>query len=276
MLDGWKGVDGYAVTLYPPNAVGPPAMQGPDRAAIERIAVEPDRLRAVYQPIVDLERGVICGFEALARFQKWNPGAWFAHAAKIGLAGPLEAAVVHSVLGNRSRLPDGCFLSLNVTPHGLLDTMVQNAFRSYGGLDGIVVEVAGQIKPGTYPDVEESLAEVRGRGARVGVDVTVDHTDFNQLILLRPDFVKIDRTLVAGLDGDRRKASVVGAMARLAADLGARAVAEGIETEGELEAAIDLRVPFGQGFAFGHGVPVMSGHALRLESFIRDRASAGP
>jgi EAL domain-containing protein (putative c-di-GMP-specific phosphodiesterase class I) len=267
MLRIGNPVDACAVTLSPPR-------EAPDRAAIERIAVEPERLRAVYQPLVDLQRGVICGFEALARFQKWNPGAWFAEAARLGLAGPLEAAVVHSVVGNRSRLPEGCFLSLNVTPQGLLHDLVQNAFRSYGALDSIVVEVAGEIKAGTYPDVEEALAEIRGRGARVAVDAAAENTSFNQLILFSPDFVKIDRTLVAGLDADRRKATVVGTLAALAADLGARAVAEGIETEGELEAAIDLGVPLGQGFALGHGVPIMSGHALRLESFIRDRAAA--
>ena len=245
-------------------------LEAPDRAAIERVVVEPERLRAVYQPIVDLSRGVTCGFEALARFQKGHPGAWFTEAAKLGLAGRLEAAVVHAVLGSRARLPEGCFLALNVTPTGALDPSVRDAFRSYGGLDSVVVEVSEQMTIGSYDELARALAEVRDRGGRVAVDAA----GFDELILLNPDFLKIDRAIISGVDSDPRKRAVVRALAGLATDIGARAVAEGIETEAELGTVIDLGVPLGQGFAFGHGVPVMSAHSLGLEGFIRERAAA--
>src|SRR4051812_42178010 len=62
--------------------------------ALARVIGEPELVRPVFQPLVDLERGVVCGYEMLARFEspvKAAPPAWFEAAERLGLGGRLES-----------------------------------------------------------------------------------------------------------------------------------------------------------------------------------------
>ena len=92
--------------------------------------------------------------------------------------------------------------------------------------------------------------------ALIAIDDTgAGHASLNHLIELKPDFIKLDRALVTGLDLDAGKHALVRNMSRLAEDLGAELVAEGIETEGELWALRELGVPLGQGYFLGRPAP---------------------
>jgi EAL domain-containing protein (putative c-di-GMP-specific phosphodiesterase class I) len=71
---------------------------------------------------------------------------------------------------------------------------------------------------------------------------------------ISPDFIKTDMVLVRGIDQDRSRQEIVRAMGAIAESIGAQVVAEGIETEGELQALRNLGVRFGQGFLFGAAV----------------------
>ena len=76
-------------------------------------------MRAVYQPIIDLTRGVTDGYEALIRFVGYpvrNPEPWFAAARDHGLNAPLQAAALRAALANRDTLPANCFLTVNIGP----------------------------------------------------------------------------------------------------------------------------------------------------------------
>jgi EAL domain-containing protein (putative c-di-GMP-specific phosphodiesterase class I) len=96
------------------------------------------------------------------------------------------------------------------------------------------------------------LAGLRDRGASIAIDDTgAGHASLNHLIELKPDYIKLDRKLVSGLDTDHGKLVLVRNMLHLAEDLSAKLVAEGIETEGELLALRGLSVPLGQGYFLG-------------------------
>ena len=72
-----------------------------------------------FQPIVDLRRGVVCGYEALSRFPAalgLPPDRWFAAAETYGVGTQLEARAVATILSHRPALADNCFLSLNLSP----------------------------------------------------------------------------------------------------------------------------------------------------------------
>jgi EAL domain-containing protein (putative c-di-GMP-specific phosphodiesterase class I) len=253
-----------------------PVEDGPDRAAVERVCDDPTKIRAVFQPIVDLTTGEICGYEALARFKRWNPGQWFREAARTGLAGPLEASIIHAVLGGLDKLPDGCVLHINVTPFGVLDPVVQEALTGYGEIGDVVLELSEDMRVVDYGALSEALAPARDLGALIGVDAAGDHSPLSHFLNLEPEILKIGRSVVADCGACKHRAALIEGITVMAERVGAATVAEGIETEEQLAAVIELGVPLGQGFAFGHGLPMMSVHKLGLRDFIRAQAEPGP
>src|ERR1700761_8257057 len=102
----------------------------------------------VFQPIVDLSRGVVCGFEGLSRIQgppeAGGPQEWFAAAALHGYAGRLEATALKVLLAARHQLPDICFLTINVSPDSVLAPEVDAVFSHADDLAGIVLEITEQ------------------------------------------------------------------------------------------------------------------------------------
>lgn len=121
-----------------------------------------------------------------------------------------------------------------------------------GDLSHLVLEVTEDevIAEGTA--LEERLAELRRRGAHLAVDdVGAGYAGLTQVMRLRPDVLKLDRSLVAGMSSDPVKGAMIDALARYARRIGAGVCAEGIETHQDLQALADLDVTHGQGFVLG-------------------------
>src|SRR3954449_10366297 len=139
--------------------------------AIERVLAEPELVRPVFQPIVDLDRGVACGYEMLARFVspiKASPLAWLAEAERRGLDTQLEAMLVEAGLDALGWLPDGCFLTINVSPRALGSEHVAALLAARESLEGVVIEVTEQAVVEDYDDLEFVLRSLRAAGAAVG------------------------------------------------------------------------------------------------------------
>src|SRR4051794_1511511 len=97
----------------------------------------------VYQPIVDLQRGTVTGYEALARFGRWGqarPNEWFARADKAGLGPRLQAATARIAFGAATELPRGCFLAVNLSIAGMLGEEMQTLLEQQRSLRGVVLE----------------------------------------------------------------------------------------------------------------------------------------
>ena len=222
---------------------------------LERICRE--RLfEAAFQPILDTARGVVCGYEGLARLADGvvpvGPQQLFAAAALHGYAGRIEAAAGEAILAHRTKLPPNCFLSINFSPDALLDPSVEALFGELDDLSGIVLEITEQTPVEDYLTLTAGLDRLRLCGAMIAVDDTgAGYASLSHILRLRPHFVKVDRELVTGLDRDPHRAAAVAAIGAMAGELDAWLVAEGIEREGELERLVELEVPLIQGYLVG-------------------------
>jgi diguanylate cyclase (GGDEF)-like protein len=230
---------------------------GPTQADIERaqlLAVldTPGAITPVFQPIFDLRSQEIVGYEALSRFPAevgYTPQQWFDLARKHGLAVELEAAAVRAALEVPGR-PAGASLSLNLSPEALLSG--RDGLNLPQDLSSITIEVTENALVTEGPELEHALQDLRARGARIAVDdAGVGYAGFAQLVRVRPDVVKLDRSLVESVNVQPTKAAVIKAFVGFAEDTGALICAEGIETAGELHVVRALGSATGQGFLLG-------------------------
>jgi EAL domain-containing protein (putative c-di-GMP-specific phosphodiesterase class I) len=226
------------------------------KEGLEAILADPALIRPVFQPIVDLKRSTVVGFEMLARFAaepQGTPLEWLAAAERHGVATALEAQLVEIGVAARDRLPANTFLSVNVSPEALLSSEVQGALASAeGGLGRLVIEVTEQSRVEDYAELARALARSRAAGAAVAVDDTgAGYASLAHVMRLRPEFVKLDRGLVADADLDPAKLALIEAVGAFAARLDAWIVAEGIERRAEQELLAGLSVQLGQGYLFG-------------------------
>ncbi len=228
-------------------------------------------LRTVYQPIVDVTRGVVTGYESLARFAAppANPELWFAAAREHGCEAELEAAALANALSARSTLPANCFLTVNVSPSALASGAVRQIWREHGDLNGLVIELTEQARIESYSDLEPDLNRLRSAGALIAVDdAGAGYAGLRHLLNLRPSIIKLDRDLVANIDLDETKRALAEMLGTFASRIDAWLLAEGIEREGELDTLAGLGVPLVQGYLLGRPgppwVPVDTDAALRL------------
>lgn len=231
-------------------------------ANLERALHEPELIRPVFQPIYDLDRGRICGYETLARFAcepHHSPMQWLQAARELNLEDSFEAALLEAGLQTRTSLPENCFLTVNVSPSALLSDPVQAVIERAGRLDAVVIELTEREPVEDYSALNGALELLRSRGGTVAVDdAGAGYASLQHIMSLRPEFIKLDRALVTGLDGDPAKLALVEAVGSFAAHIDAWVVAEGIERRSELDSVRSISVPLGQGFGLGMPAPEMT------------------
>lgn len=217
--------------------------------------IEARAFRPVFQPVVDLPSGVVVGFEALTRFSDGSrPDEMFATALECGLGLALEAVTLEAALSEARRLPPEAWLSLNVSPTMLCDVETLQPLLGESSRP-IVLEITEHEAIGAYEPVHAALARL-GSGIRLAVDdVGAGVANFSHLVELRPDFVKIDASLVRGVDTDMSRSALVVGLVHFAAAAGCLVIAEGIETEKEQSTIAGLSVGLGQGYLLARPAP---------------------
>ncbi|MEA2440178.1 MAG: hypothetical protein QOH76_1602 [Thermoleophilaceae bacterium] len=229
--------------------------------ALERVLADPERVRPVFQPIVDLDRGVAIGYEMLARFVApidAAPPEWLAEADRRGLGSRLEAMLVESGLAALEWVPDNCFLTINVSPRALGAPEVAAVLAARESLEGVVIEVTEQAVVDDYIHFDYVLGSLRAAGAAIAVDdAGAGYASLQHIVALKPQFVKLDASLVTGLDGDEAKLAVIEALGTFSSRIDAWMVAEGVERAEEVTALQRLRVPLAQGFRLGRPAAAM-------------------
>jgi EAL domain-containing protein (putative c-di-GMP-specific phosphodiesterase class I) len=216
--------------------------------------IDEGRIEPVFQPIVDLARRATVGYEALTRFRDGvAPDVRFGAAAAVGLGTELELASLRAALRAATRLPPGLWLNINVSPALVL---AGNELRALLGTHDrpIVCEVTEHAVITDYAAFRVAAAGLAG--VRMAVDdAGAGFASLRHILELRPAFVKLDRSLVAGIDGDPVRRALIVGMCHFARSAGCRLIAEGIETEAELAALLELDVPLGQGYLLGDPAP---------------------
>lgn len=232
-------------------------------------------LRVVFQPIVDLRTMEPVGYEALARFpspriERLNetapgvldsnglgigPALWFAEAADLGLLQPLEALAARLALARLRDVPEGRYIAVNMSPSTVLMPGVLDVLREHD-LHRVVLEIT-ETEPtlDDYGPLLAALAPLRRNGAGVWMRVAVDDVgagaSMSHVLAVGADVLKIDVSVVRGIDTDLARRALCLGFANFGAISGATVVAEGVETAGELSVLQGLRVPLGQGYLLG-------------------------
>jgi len=223
------------------------------RERVER-AIEDRAFRIVFQPIVDLESGNVVGMEALARFSglpERPPNVWIAEAEAVGMLLDLELALAKAALDQLETLPSDTYLSLNLSP----ETAVSERARDLLELadpSRIVVELTEHAPVADYDGLRESLSSLRERGVRLAIDdAGAGFASLRHIVRLDPDMIKLDITLTRRIEKDPVRQALAVALVSFANQVGATVVAEGVETELQLEALRLTGIRFVQGFLLG-------------------------
>ncbi|HEX7472940.1 MAG TPA: EAL domain-containing protein [Candidatus Limnocylindrales bacterium] len=209
----------------------------------------------VFQPIVDLARDTVLGYEALTRFTDgMSPDARFGEAFAVGLGTELEVATLGAALDAADGLPAGAWLNVNVSPALLVaGKPLRKLMR--GRERHLVLEVTEHVPITDYGAFRSALAAL-GPNVRLAVDdAGAGFASLRHILELRPAFVKLDRWLVAGLESDAARRAMIVGLQHFARATGCRLIAEGIETEAELKALRSLGIRLGQGYLLGRPMP---------------------
>jgi EAL domain-containing protein (putative c-di-GMP-specific phosphodiesterase class I) len=214
-------------------------------------------LEAHLQPIVDLTSGRVVGAEALARFDDGAPPfTWFGQAARAGLAVDLERPAMRAALAHLPNLPEDVYLSLNASPGAVLAGAVHDV------LDGspasrIVIEITEHAAIEDYAEVADVLEPLLDRGARLAIDdAGAGFANFRHVLLLTPDYIKLDVSLTRGIHQDPSQRALAEALVAFAHQTKASVIAEGIQSYEELRALTDVGVTYGQGYLLSPPLPL--------------------
>jgi EAL domain-containing protein (putative c-di-GMP-specific phosphodiesterase class I) len=120
----------------------------------------------------------------------------------------------------------------------------------------VTVEIVEQSRTPDEGRLQANLAALRQAGLRIALDdVGLGYSNYQMMLDCVPDFLKVDRYLVAGCDLDLRRRAILDSVFLLGGRIGARMVAEGVETRGELQVLTMLGVELFQGFLFSRPIP---------------------
>ncbi|MDE1175913.1 MAG: EAL domain-containing protein [Edaphobacter sp.] len=230
----------------------------------------------LFQPIVDLHRGTIAGYEALTRLPNTEGLAtdtFLLRAARHGKRLPLEHLVCNLALASRPSLPPNCFLTINVGPEYLLSDLWLQTLAATGDLSGIVVEITEETSITNYAAVREREAQVRAHGGLVAVDdAGSGYASMQHIIELRPDFIKLDRHFVHNCHNDRTRLTMIEMIGAAADRLDAWIIAEGVEVVEELDELIRIDVPLAQGYLLGRPSPTMDSLSEDVTALLNRRS----
>jgi EAL domain-containing protein (putative c-di-GMP-specific phosphodiesterase class I) len=212
----------------------------------------------VFQPIVDLVRSQIVGYEALTRFADGvAPDVRFAYAAAVGLGLDLERATLETALDAAVALSPSRFLHLNVSPALVLDGT--DLKRLLGKTRArIVLEVTEHTAVEDYLQFRYAIDNIGVPVLLAVDDAGAGFASLRHILELRPSFIKLDQSLVRGIDEDPAKQALVAGMRHFARMTCRRLIAEGVETQAEAAALRELDVRLGQGYLFGRPAQIVA------------------
>lgn len=241
-----------ATALLPGRSVTPDDDAGLPEAREVRDLIAAARVKIALQPVVELTTGAVVGHEALSRFGGRVPtDRWFRAAGRHGLGAELERLTLRAALALLPQLPAPGFLAVNVSPAALTDPQVL-ALLHDSDLSRVVVEITEHEAVADYPEARATLDRLRRFGARIAVDDTgAGFASLRHVLLLQPEVIKLDTSITRDVDTDARQQALVQALMSFASEVGSEVLAEGVETEEQLQALIAIGVPVGQGWHLG-------------------------
>ncbi len=225
------------------------------------------KLHSVYEPVVDAKSLTVFGYEALVRGEIGGPFAspleLFGLAADEGLLFELDCQCRRAAVEGAIGFPEGAKLFMNIRPTAIHDPSFQpdalTRTLERCGLSpaDVVFEISEQESIDNY----EIFREARDNYGKLGFQFALDDTgagyaSLEAVLELAPEFIKVDRAFVRGIDQDSARQNMLRAFQAIALDMNARIIGEGLDTLEELQTLGQMGVPFGQGWLFGKPAPL--------------------
>lgn len=229
-----------------------------DRQALEKTFDRALRgLTHVFHPIYSMRERRAIGFEALMRTTEpslESPVAMLDTAGLLGRHSELTRVLYGGVAERAADLPEGRLLFVNVHPPDLMDPSLHgmgSPLAPYASR--VVLEITERASIERMGDITDVVRDLRLLKYRLAVDdLGTGYAGLASFTQLSPEIVKLDRSLITGIDSNPVKQRVVRAMTSLCADLGMQVISEGIETVAEKDTLIELGADLLQGYLFGH------------------------
>ena len=221
----------------------------------------------LYEPIVNLTTREVLGHEALVRgpwkTELHTPNQLFRLAEETGLVFELDCLCRRTALRGARGLEAGRKLFLNCLPTAIRDPAFRGDVLRQTLADlrlrpeDMVFEISERESIDNFAIFREARDHYKDLGFQIALDDTgVAYGSLEAVMELAPDFIKVDMSLVRGVDTDPPRQELLRALHAVAGKLGSQIIAEGIETSEELEALQNLGIPYGQGYLFGRAAPL--------------------
>jgi len=220
------------------------------------------RINTLFQPIVDPRARGVCGFEALARgpSDSWlhSPQNLFEGARRAGVRLDLDFLCIQNAFKRfvASRVAGQLFV--NVSPDSIYEAAdFASRFLDLAAAAGvapsrIVVELTEESLLEDYARLRTTLQSLRDAGCEIAIDdLGAGSSGLRTWSELKPDFVKIDRYFISGIDADQTKLEFVRSILDMGRAIGCRVIAEGVETDRECRELVDLGIDRLQGHLLG-------------------------
>jgi diguanylate cyclase (GGDEF)-like protein len=235
-------------------------------------ALDEQRVAVHFQPLIDLSSTEVTGFEALARIAERDgsmlaPCEFIPVAEDTGRVVPLGAKVLTLACEQAQRwqppaIADrGLTVAVNLSSRqfgcGDLSSVVNRTLEQTGLAPSCLhLEITETAIMDMHPDILRQLGRIRDLGVEMGLDdFGTGYASLTHLRRLPLSFVKIDQSFVQGLGTDDEDERIVSAVIDLAANLGLRSIAEGVETPEQRDRLRDLGCDQAQGYLFGRPMP---------------------
>lgn len=226
-------------------------------------------LSAVFQPIVDLRKATIIGYEGLIRGPSesalHSPSSLFKVARACNMVVEIEYLCRRIVLESFAKLGGQDKIFLNISP----DILMQQGSKTGETLryideiglhpEQVIIEITENMPTVDYSELRKVVHHYRSMGFEVAIDDLGE--GFSGLRLwseVHPDYVKIDQHFIQGIHHDPVKQQFVRSIQEIAGKSGAVVIAEGVEAEAELTAIRTIGIAFGQGYLLGKPAPQLA------------------
>jgi EAL domain-containing protein (putative c-di-GMP-specific phosphodiesterase class I)/GGDEF domain-containing protein len=224
----------------------------------------------VFQPVVDLATREVVGFEALSRGPKDSffemPRTLFALSARAGMALDLDRLCREAALREWRRAAGRGKVFLNVLPGSLRDPAWLGESGAGAAVDasippeGVVIELSERDADDDLARFASALGKIRGRGFGLALDdLGTGYATFAAVEALRPDFLKLDVSMVRDIHRHLIKQDLLSSVVQIARRLGAAVIAEGVESEEEAAVLLEGGARYAQGYLFAEPGPAPPG-----------------
>lgn len=216
-------------------------------------------LNALFQPIADFSNGTILAWEALTRGPKGSafqsPAMLFDFAEQSGKLFALERLCREKAIRSLGNINQGQKLFLNIHPKTMADPEFTHGktleLLNEVGLapENIVFEITERHSIQEFALFHRTLDHYRSQGYLVAVDdAGAGYSGLTSVAQIRPEYIKVDMSLIQGIDKDPVKRALIETFVTFADKIGSKIIAEGIESQAQAACLIDIGVHYGQGY----------------------------